>query len=62
MDNPEKLHDIAKSTFSAKSEITNNNVAQSPIVGEADLTKSQVGGDATSKLRSTSGYNGTGTN
>lgn len=58
--NPESLHDIGKDTKSfTNGTIGNNNVAQSPLVSEGDMTKSQVPGNASQKLReAVTGYPG----
>lgn len=59
-ENPEALFDIAKEPNKESSVITNNNVAQSPVVTEDQMTKSQVGGNSTSTLRSAVNWKGGG--
>ena len=45
------LHNIVKMDMKSEGSIRNNNVAQAPLVSEDEMTKSQVGGSATAKLR-----------
>lgn len=55
---PESLHDIAKMDMKAEGTIKNNNVAQAPLVGENDMTKSQVGDGPSSQFRDAVGIPG----
>jgi len=58
--NPEALHDVLKTRNVESPTITNNNVAQSPVVSIDQMTKAQVGDGATAKIRGSVNWNGGG--